>query len=349
MFNGINLRFGDVQTVITKNLNAAPTALMYAGSFIAESTALNYFWVNIAAVAGTNSLRKVTFELQSDSAGAPSGAVLGAYEQVGGFTAAKTVTKILPSWSGVTLTIGARYWIVAKNTAVAPTVDYVGFGRAPVISLAQATTYNVVCCPWVFRTHNGTNWTATVCDPSASFFTLVYVGDLVSGARYVAITSYDAEWLMNTSRSVGTEIRIPDNSPALNVTGAALYANSAPATKLRIFRNRTLLLTSEMAANTPTAVATYITAATKFVAYPGDTISIMTEFIASSGGQVYGEVIPDDPDFLGMKIWNAKRVKVSDTGAWATDDLHVPATVLYLDPALPFIPPLINRRTSTGR
>jgi hypothetical protein len=350
--NGIKLNTFRYGTVTSRSLNASPATLKLAFSFIAKASEISTFWVYCQAVAGTAGNRKITFELQSDSSGAPSGTVLKSYEQTGGF-AATTHTEISPSWTGSELVIGTRYWIVLANTSTAPTVDYITIGHK-VPQCMEAITYggyNTIS-DWGFREFNGTNWTAVVAS-AQSTLTIVYVSGLVDGLVSGAVTNYDANYITSTTRRIGCEFQVPAGA-AINIIAASLYpvSQASPAAnRINVYVNRVAMARSiydlPLEAYRPGILPRVVTA------HPGDWVAVMTNAIGDISNYYYlrGQTITDNAIFLANKPFGgtARRVKLESESTWTVDPLVVPECGIWLDPIIPFLPKPINRRTSTGR
>ncbi len=340
-FMGSQISIGSTAIATSESLNNAPASLMFGYSFIAEGSAMDYFWVNIGAVAGTDANRKIMFVLQTDSSGIPDGIDLAGYEQVGGWTA-NTVKKIIPGWNGVTLMPGNRYWIVCKNTAAAPGTDYVGFARIDV-PMARTAQYNVISAPFVRRQYNGSNWTTTL----LAHFTAVlikYSDGGLSGMRHRAGLTYNPSWCGTTTRQVGAQISLPQHSPTLNIVGIGLAFLTPNPIKIQAFINRSFVAESIWSKDlTLGGNVTIITLPIHVTAQPGDTIQLISNPGAWSNLQPAGEVIPDEADFLILKPWGASVCKL-EAGAWSVDPLQTPSLTLYLDQSEPFLAPPINRR-----
>jgi len=340
MFTGTTLSFSPAVTFTAESLNAAPATLMLGYSFIADDLHLSYFWVNIGAVYGTDANRKITFELQADDGtGIPSGTALASFEQTGGWTA-ETQKKIQPSWSATTLTLGARYWIVCKNTAAAPTTDYVQLYRGQVKPLVALETYNAVSAPFIRRQFNGTNWTAVVLQHQTTL-TLKYTSGLLSGIAQRKNISYDSAYVVSSTRSVGAQITVPLNSPVLNIKGVGLYFLNTSTSKIRAYINRAFVAESSYA--NPGLSVIYSNLPISFSIGPGDTLALMSETGTWNSLQPGGSLITDDTDFRSMQLWSGCHCKI-ESGVWYTNSLYVPSLTLYLDKDQPFSPAPINRR-----
>ena len=321
------------------NLNNAPANLKIGQAFIAHEAEIDYFWIRIGGVTGTDANRRITFELQTDSAGVPSGTVLQTFEQVGGFTV-NAQKKITPNWSNSNMTPGARYWIVITNTSVVPTVEYVSIGCTTIAQPIYSLTYNA-SLEWYQRTFNGTNWT-TVIVVHGTGLTIKFASGELHGQRANIGSSYEIAWTLD-GRNCGIEFQIPKNSATWNITGVSLYVYSAPITRLLLYRNRTLAAVSPY--SSVVSAHHWMSLPLKAELRPGDLISILAESVPGSVGLVYGDVYTNDPDFLGMKPFGgtARKVKlVSDV--WTVDELTVPGLYLYLDYNNPFKQQPLNRR-----
>jgi len=340
MFTGTPLSLSLTGTFVAENLNAAPATLMLGYSFIADDLHLSYFWTNIGAVYGTDANRKITFELQADDgAGIPSGTALCSFEQIGGWTA-ETQKKIQPSWSATTLTPGARYWIVCKNTATAPATDYVQLYRGQVKSLVITETYNAISAPFIRRQFNGTNWT-TVALAHYTTLTLKYTSGLLSGMAQRKSIPYDGAYVVTSTRSIGAQITVPLNSPVLNIRGVGLSFSGIHTSKIRAYINRAFVAESSYA--NPGLVAQYSNLPMSLSVGPGDTLALMSETGTWSAMQPGGSIITDDTDFRSMQLWSGCHCKI-ESGVWYTNSLYIPSLTLYLDKDQPFSPAPINRR-----
>lgn len=343
-----SLQIGNMFTVTSDTLNNSPTSLKLAYSFIAMKSAIDYFWVNINTVTGAAGNIKTTFALQADSGGVPSDTDLGSYEVTGGWFAGSQ-RKITPSWSGITLTVGARYWIVMSNTSVSPTVDYLAFYRGEVTALSYITTYNVVAAPYIRRGFNGTNWTTTVLTHHTTL-TIRYVGGGFDGLRYRIPIAYSSSWVVSATRALGAEFRVPKDSSCIwNVVAVGLYILNATTTKLRAYINHSLV------AESPYGVEAIANGRTVFLPLsfkimPGDLVSIMTETGTWSSLQIGGEQLTNDADFISMKPYNASVVKLDSGTTWTRDETQTPKLFLFFDENKPFLPlPLNRRQFNSGR
>jgi len=340
MFTGTPLSFSPSTTFIAESLNAAPATLMFGYSFIADDLHLSYFWVNIGAVYGTDANRKITFELQADDGtGKPSGTALGSFEQIGGWTA-DTQKKIQPSWSATTLTLGARYWIVCKNTSAAPTTDYVQLYRGQPKPLVIADMYNAVSAPFMRRQFNGTNWTTVVAQHYTTL-TLKYTSGLLSGMAQQKTIPYDNAYAVSSTRNVGAQITVPLNSPVLNIRAVCLHFGGTHTSKIRAYINRAFVAESSYA--NPGLAPQYSNLPISLSAGPGDTLALMSETGTWTSMQPGGALITDDTDFRSMQLWSGCHCKI-ESGVWYTNPLYIPNLTLYLDKDQPFSPAPINRR-----
>ena len=329
-FNGLRLHTtgGGYHNVDT--LNAAPATLMLGYTFIAVGPAISYFWVNVGSVYGTDANRSITFELQTDSAGVPSGTALATYTVTAGWTA-NTQRKIDPSWSGVSLTEGTRYWIVFKNAAAAPATDYMGFNRY-YPQVEHSTIYGALCCVHAKRQFNGTNWT-TVAIQHSTVLTVRYTDGVLDGIRSRSTVVYDSSWVVGSSRAIGAELRLPNNLGRIRVRAAGLSFLYANATKLHAYVNRAKVAESPYAYyNTGSSV---IILPLNFEACGGDLIAILSDTGTWSGMQVDAHSITNDPDFISLKPMQCNRVKL-ESGVWAADSLVTPGLSLYFDLKKPF-------------
>jgi len=340
MFTGTALTFSASIYSTAEGLNADPATLMFGYSFIADDLHLSYFWVNIGAVYGTDANRKITFELQADDGtGIPSGTALASFEQTGGWTA-ETQKKIQPGWSATTLTLGARYWIVCKNTATAPTTDYVQLYRGFVRPLVVSDTYNTVVAPFIRRQFNGTNWTTVILQHQTTL-TLKYTSGLLSGIAHRKNVPYNSAYTVSSTRSVGMQITVPLNSPVLNIRGVGLSFAGIHTSRIRAYINRAFV-TESLYANSGLA-AQYTNLPISFSVGPGDTLALMSETGTWGIMQPNGALITDDTDFFSMQMWSGCHCKI-ESGVWYTDPLCAPSLTLYLDRDQPFSPAPINRR-----
>lgn len=345
-YSGIVLRLGEGSNSGNENLNAGPTALKNAYSFVADGITLDYFWISIYSAIGTPASCSIRFELQADTgAGLPSDTALASYDVTGGWVGG-TQRKISPGWSATSLTVGSRYWIVVSNISAAPTVDYIGLNRGLVQPLVINPVYNNVCAPFVRRQYNGTNWTAVVVQ-HATTLTIRYTDGTITGLRDLKGFGYDGAWAMSATRAIGGEFQIPFESPPLNISavGVQFLTNSPSGEVLNIYRNRTLIATVQHPVDSIMTSGEIVTIPVSFVAYPGDWVSIMTPAATANNVQITGAVITDDPDFIGLKQWGCRRVKI-DSGVWTVDDLSLANIYIYLHPEQPFAPAPLNRRNS---
>lgn len=341
-FSGMRIDLGAFPNSDTDPLNAAPTSLMLAYSFMAYGAAIDYFWINLSGVTGTDENRSYTFELQADSGGVPSGTVLADYTKTSGYSAAQI--KISPSWSGVSLTLGDRYWIVIKNMASAPATDYVTFRKASVAPAVLTAVYNTATAPYILRKWNGTNWTTTVLSQAMTTLTIRFADGQLHGVRYRLVAAYDSNWLANTTRIVGGEFMVPDGM-ALNVRGVTMPLLNQPQVKYRVYINRCYVAETPYVqkSSVSTAYGAYPLLPCNFVARGGDWVAIMSDTTSASNVQPCGELLTDDADFLGMKMWKTRVVKL-ESGTWTSSETYVPTISIYLDQDKPFLPIGINRR-----
>lgn len=344
LFTGPAIPLGQFPAVYTDNLNAAPATLKLAYSFTALDTNIDYFWISVGTVYGTDANRKVTFTLQSDSGGVPSGTdLVTPYEQVGGF-ATNTSKQITPAWSGVSLTVGTRYWVVVSNTATSPATDYIQIVRMiPTPLHLSLTTYNTTGAPYTRRSFNGTNWTTTVATDHTTL-TIRYTSGKTQGLRATRANTYDSEWLVNGTRRVGFEFSCPPYA-GLNIVGVSVGIMAcASALAMNIFINRALVASSPSVAGTVSTANGVVMFPVKVSVMPGDTVGVMSDALPSSSLQIGGELLTNHADFISRRPMDAKIVKLDNETTWTTSNLVIPFAQIYLDAGQPFAPLPLNRR-----
>lgn len=333
----------------TPPLAASPATYQIACCFIAEESELNYFWIYVHSVSGTDAYRQVTFELQSDSSGVPSGTVIQSFEKIGGWISASS-NKIEPSWTGSAMTIGTKYWIVLKNTASVPTTNYITIGhRIPEMLGPYNTVYNTVS-EYGVRFYNGTNWTTSAGILSTAL-TISWPSGRVDGLIAGRATAFDTTYRALTTRAVGAEFTVPTNSAILNISGVSMAfsrTGSPVDIKLNVYINRIFAasITRSFVCNISSAFI-YGILTRNVIAKPGETVSILSD--ATGTGSNYYEVnsmgFTNHPDFLSRKSFKGTAAKIKlESGTWTREELSEPDFTIFLDSEIPFLPVPLNRR-----
>jgi hypothetical protein len=127
-------------------LGAASGRTMLAQSFVSSFGTLGL--VTAFAYKAGSPTDNMIVEVQGDSAGVPSGTVLGSVTTVAG--SSLTTTSTLYAWNcNVALVVGTRYWIVFRRTGGIDSVNSFGLR----VSSSSPTGWNA------FDSWNGSTWT----------------------------------------------------------------------------------------------------------------------------------------------------------------------------------------------
>jgi hypothetical protein len=329
----------------TYTINGAFTTKGIALSFIAVETEIAAFYILVGNAYGTAGDRKLSFELQADVSSAPSGTTLQSYEATGVFPADSAI-QIQPSWSGANLTVGARYWIVIKNTATAPTVDYMYITGHTTMeeSMPYTNAYGQLSCWGGWKSWNGSVWSA---GSASQGLRMVYPSGFEFGAQVHVTVNVE---FSSTTKQVGCCITIPDHIEQVNIIGAFFRckrASTVEDTPLHLFINRSFKATSELSSVPTTGDYIYPMGIFNKVipAHAGDVVSFLTSAVGNStsiGYQVSGRKIIK-PDLIPDIPFRASIVSRTTSDVWAVTNDYIPECGIYLDCRNPFSGP-INRR-----
>jgi hypothetical protein len=299
--------------------------------------------VFVNSVSGTDANRKITCEIRTDSttAGAPGATVLGSVENTGGFSAATI------EWTGLnaSVTKGVKYWVVLRNTSVAPTVDYVTLrvwlNQAAMLADAYA---------FLRRTStDGTTWTGVLGVQLG--WQLEYSDGTLSNPMFISGTS--AGYTIYGTREAGNQFTLPAYASA-NIVGVQIFKThtGSPATRVvRLYSaSNALLLESSSIRSTSSSSGqmSFIPFAKSYIAAPGEILNVvLADNSADSSSNNWAQfslTVNSSADYA-LKPLNMRAISRADTSSnFTVTQASLYEMALVLDSLKPFIQLPLNRR-----
>lgn len=329
------------------------SAAIWGGySFIATESEITGLYLSVNSMTGTMGNIKLTFALQSvDVNGKPSGIDLASTEIIGGWVNSR-LNAVPVSWTG--LTIGARYWVVVKNTSAAPATDY------PLITHSITGINENFANPQtgigkLQTADSGATWTTGA---AATAIICKFASGRLNVSPRDVTSSSDSATKMYGGRKAGVSFRTPQNA-FISVSSATLLARGS-GTLTTGQLSCELWINGSLAAISPLTIphGIFTSAGSAITSWPFENVIIAPNSLVyvvnsySAGDAsnfLYNNnragVQGNDPILKAAKPCGGTMSKIYyDGSTWTTTDTEYYACVLLCNPVTPFLPAPLNRR-----